>query len=114
MEIRMYRRFQDLYHKPGILNDSITGMEWMEKDYDPRTLREITEDCSVFDYLNQLIEILMIGTPNYIFLAHSLGTFHWQNDAFESTDIFNKGISRIAMYPLQSRKSIYRYCFSMF
>jgi hypothetical protein len=31
--IGRYRRLQDLYHKPGIIDDSITGMEWMEEGY---------------------------------------------------------------------------------
>ena len=100
MNIKMHKKFVGLYHRPGILDDSTTGMEWMEKDYDFRTLREVTENCSVSDYLNQLLEILLINTPNYISFAHSLGTFQWKNDTFASTEIFNKEILKITMYPL--------------
>jgi len=104
----MYRRFQDLYHKPGILNDSITGMEWMEVGYDSRTLREVTESCSLLEFLNELLTILIIGTPNYNILGHSVGVFNWKNDSFVSNEIFNKCIEKIVMYPFIKNSNAYK------
>jgi len=102
MDIRKYSRYASLFHKPGIINDSITGMEWMESDYDFRTLKEVTELCSILEFLNELLTILTIGTPNLMMLGHSLGVFDWRNNALLSKEIFNKLISEIVMYPLNS------------
>lgn len=101
MDVRKkYERYASLFSKAGILDDSITGMEWMERDYDSRTLKEVTEACSIFDFLNELLTILIIGTPNLIMLGHSLGFFVWKDNAFVSKEVFNKSISEIVVYPL--------------
>jgi hypothetical protein len=100
MEIRKYLRYTSLYHKAGILDDSSTGMEWMDSDFDSRTLREVTELSSVFEFLNELLTVLLIGTPNIMMLEHSLGVFDWKNNVLVSEEIFNRSISKILIYPL--------------
>lgn len=100
-------RYASLFLKATILDDSITGMEWMESDYDSRTLKEVTEGSSVFEFLNELLTILIIGTPNLMMLSRSLGVFDWKNNALISKEVFNKLISEIVMYPL-TKATVYK------
>jgi hypothetical protein len=100
IDIKKIGRYNDLYHRLGVMDHSFTGMEWMEEGYDSRTLKEVTESCSAVEFLSELFFILLISTPNYNALAHSLGVFDWKNNALFSKEVFNKWINKIIMYPL--------------
>ncbi|NOS93977.1 MAG: hypothetical protein HOP30_18825 [Cyclobacteriaceae bacterium] len=93
-------RYASAFLRVGYLDGSLSGMEWMDREYDSRTLKEVTQSCSVSEFCNELLAILLIGTPNLSMLCYSWGVFDRKENFMISKVVFNKLISEIAIHPL--------------
>ena len=103
-KFRSVGRYSSMHMRIGVIDDRLTGMEWMDTNYDTRTFREVTENAKVIEFLRHLLIVLIIDTPNFDCLGNSLGCFTKSNNIIKSDFLYNKEIYSILMFPLYNSK----------
>jgi len=96
------RKYEGMYFRVGVIDDSDDSMDWMEPDYDDRTLKDITESSSVAVLLENLIDIFVLDTPNIEMLSTSLGEFTQTDGVLFSKKVYNRNISDIELHSIKT------------
>ena len=97
------RKYDDMYLRAGVINDE-DPMGWMELDYDERTLKDITKNSSPIVFLENLLDILKVDSPNINFLSNSLGEFIKKDRVLYSNSVYNKAVKSIELFSVEKSK----------
>ena len=106
IDVRKYQKYEMMFHRIGILDDSDDNMSWMQEDYVKGTFKEMTEDLSPIDFFVEFLELCKIDSPNFSSLIENIGVFEKKTSSstgYISIQIFNKNIDNVLITPKNER-----------
>jgi len=98
IESYKYQKYQGMFCKMGVIDDSDHGMHWMDDDYIWGTFKQATENVSLYIFVKEIIDLFSIDMPYIPNLITQIGVFDKVEEIYYSKEIFNRNIQSIKIY----------------
>lgn len=97
-------KYNGLYSRPGIINETYSGLEWMDINYDSKSLKDIIKDSTSTDLIGHLLDVLLKDTPNIEAFCSAFGSFVEQNSIYISQKLDNDFLDKVLIYRMENSK----------
>lgn len=95
---KMNRKYELLSSRQGLVDGLFSSMEWMEDNYDNRTIKQLTENVKNVEFIREMIDILSFDVVNVDYLSLELGFFDIYERVYISKICFNENVQQIKLF----------------
>ena len=92
------RKYELLSSRFGLSGSPFSSMEWMEENYNTQTIKKLTENVGIIQFIKEIIDVLSFDIVNIDYLSLELGYFNINERQYISNLCFNEKIHQIKLF----------------